>query len=222
MFMKRARVPTQDITRKSEEMQLPSHLHGKREPAPTNNRERLFLAAVRLFTVHGYANTTVDHIVREAGLAKGTFFVHFTTKDAVITEVVRNQVRIAGRAREDVLAAGGSPVEALRAAVMTLGEQAATDRQLTCAVITGNLLSPAPGGFAESVFGGLIAQMVDDVRAAQHAQLLDPQVEAEKIAGTLIASYLGAALHFAIDGSKPLLELLAPLVEASLASFKAC
>lgn len=175
---------------------------------------------MKLFAEHGYADTTVDRVVRDAGVAKGTFFIHFATKDAVITELVRNQVRIARRARDRVLASGGSPVEALRAAVMTLGEQAAADRQLSRAVITANILSPALGGFAESVFGGIIAEMMDDVRAAQRARLLDPKVEAEKIAGTLITSYLGAALHFATaPKSKPLLQLLAPVVEANLAGF---
>jgi AcrR family transcriptional regulator len=185
-----------------------------------DTRARIFVAAVRLFEKHGYADTTVDRVVREAGVAKGTFFIHFATKDAVITELVRNQVHIARRSRDRVLATGGSPVDALRAAVMTLGEQAAADRQLTRAVITANILSPALGGFAESVFGGIIAEMMDDVRAAQRLHLLDPKVEAEKIAGTLITSYFGAALHFATaPKSKPLLQLLAPVVEANLAGF---
>jgi AcrR family transcriptional regulator len=185
-----------------------------------DTRARLFAAAVRLFAAHGYADTTVDRIVREAGVAKGTFFIHFATKDAVITELVRNQVRIARRARDRVLAGGGSPVEALRAATMTLGEQAAADRQLSRAVITANILSPALGGFAESVFGGIIAEMTDDVRAAQRARLLDPKVDPDKIAGTLVTSYLGAALHFATaPRSKPLMQLLAPVVDANLAGF---
>jgi AcrR family transcriptional regulator len=185
-----------------------------------DTRARLFTAAVRLFAAHGYADTTVDRVVREAGVAKGTFFIHFATKDAVITELVRNQVRIARRARDRVLASGGSPVEALRVAVMTLGEQAAADRQISRAVITANILSPALGGFAESVFGGMIVEMIDDVRVAQRARLLNPKVEAEKIAGTLITSYLGALLYFATaPKSKPLLQLLAPVVEANLAGF---
>jgi AcrR family transcriptional regulator len=175
---------------------------------------------VRLFAEHGYADTTVDRVVREAGVAKGTFFIHFATKDAVITELVRNQVRIARRARERAVASGKSPVDALRVAVMTLGEQAAADRQLSRAVITANILSPALGGFAESVFGGMIAEMIEDVRAAQKARLLDPKVEPDKIAGTLITSYLGAALFFATaPKSKPLLQLLAPVVEANLSGF---
>ncbi len=185
-----------------------------------DTRERLFKAAVRLFKAHGYEGTTVDRIVREVGVAKGTFFVHFATKDMVITELVRNQVRVARRARDKVLATGSSPVEALREATMTLGRQAAEDRELTRAVITANILSPALGGFAESVFGGIIAEMMDDVRAAQRAGLLTPGVDPEEIAATLITSYLGAALYFATaPRSKPLLELLAPVVEANLTGF---
>jgi len=185
-----------------------------------DTRARLFASAVRLFAVHGYADTTVERVVRDAGVAKGTFFIHFATKDAVITDLVRIQVHIARRARARVLAAGGSPVEALRAAVMTLGEQAGADRELSRAVITANILNRALGGFAESALGGMIAEMMDDVRAAQRARLLDPKVEAEKIAGTLVTSYLGAALHFATaTHSKPLLQLLAPVVDANLAGF---
>jgi AcrR family transcriptional regulator len=185
-----------------------------------DTRARLFAAAVRLFAAHGYADTTVDRVVREAGVAKGTFFIHFATKDAVITELVRNQVRIARRARDRVLAGGGSRVEAIRAAVMTLGEQAAADRQLSRAVITANILSPALGGFAESVFGAMTEEMIDDVRVAQRAKLLDPKIDAEKIAETLIMLYMGAVLYFATaPRSKPLLQLLGSVVDANLAGF---
>jgi AcrR family transcriptional regulator len=185
-----------------------------------DTRDRLFAAAVRLFAQHGYADTTVERIVREAGVAKGTFFIHFATKDAVVTELVRNQVRVARRARDRTLAAGGSAVDALRVAVMTLGEQAASDRELSRAVITANILNPVLGGYAESVFGGITAEMMDDVRAAQRAGLLSPEGDPETIAGTLITSYFGAVLHFATaPQGRPLLDLMAPVVEANLAGF---
>ncbi len=187
-----------------------------------DTRKRLFAAAVRLFAAHGYADTSVERIVREAGVAKGTFFVHFATKDAVVTELVRNQIRVARRERDRVLARGGSPVEALRAAVMTLGEQAAANKNLSRAVITANMSNPTLGGFAESVFGGITAEMTDDVRAGQRAGLLDPRVGATIIAETLIISYLGAALHFATaPGARPLMDVLAPVIAGNLAGFAA-
>ncbi len=186
-----------------------------------DTRKRLFAAAVRLFEKNGYSGTTVDAIVRAAGVAKGTFFIHFATKDAVVTELVRNQIRAARRARDETLAKGGSPVEALRVAVLSLGAQAAAARELTRAVMTANMLSPALGGFAESVFGGIIAEMKDDVRAAQRAGLFDAKVDPEQIAGTLITLYFGAALYFATaPHSKPLMKLLVPMVDANLAGFR--
>src|SRR5438445_12355701 len=124
-----------------------------------DTRARIFAAAVRLFAEHGYADTTVDRIAREAGVAKGTFFVHFATKDAVVTELVRTQVRLARKMRDRTLARGGTAVDALRATVMSLGEQAAVNRGLSRAVVSANLVNPLLGGFAESVFGGIIAEM---------------------------------------------------------------
>ena len=84
-------------------------------------RARVFEAAVRLFARQGYAATSVEQITREAGVAKGTFFVHFATKDAVVTQLVRDQVRAARRARDRVIAKGGSPIDALRSYVISVG-----------------------------------------------------------------------------------------------------
>ena len=65
------------------------------DPAPPSRqqraletRDRLFLAACDLFVANGYAGTTVDSIASRAGVAKGTFFVHFKTKDAVATQLI--------------------------------------------------------------------------------------------------------------------------------------
>ena len=186
-----------------------------------DTRARIFAAAVRLFAEHGYFDTTVDRIVREAGVAKGTFFVHFATKDALVTELVRNQVRAARRTRDRTLAAGGSAVDAMRATVMALGQQAAADRGLSRCVVSANLANPMLGGYAESVFGGVTAEMMDDVRAAQRAGLLTSDVDAETIAGSLITVYFGATLHFATaPHSRPLLELLEPVLDANLNGFR--
>ena len=107
-----------------------------RQAQADDTRARLFAAAAGLFATQGYHETTVDQIAREAGVAKGTFFVHFTTKDAVITELVGKQVRAARRAREHEQ---GTPVDRLRAAVLALGDQAGVSRGLSRAVLSATL-----------------------------------------------------------------------------------
>lgn len=55
-------------------------------------RGQLVAAALRLFSQQGVAATTVDDIVREAGVAKGTFYLYFKTKPDVMNAVVEDLV----------------------------------------------------------------------------------------------------------------------------------
>ena len=46
----------------------------------TANRARILDAAERLVIENGFAATSVDHVLREAGTSKGAFFHHFDSK----------------------------------------------------------------------------------------------------------------------------------------------
>jgi AcrR family transcriptional regulator len=48
-------------------------------------REDLMNAAQQLFLQHGVGPTTVDQITTSAGVAKGTFYLHFESKEAVLS-----------------------------------------------------------------------------------------------------------------------------------------
>src|ERR1700679_869905 len=50
----------------------------------SNAPQRLALAALDLFAVRGYENTTVIDIAQRAGLTKSTFFRHFQDKREVL------------------------------------------------------------------------------------------------------------------------------------------
>lgn len=53
------------------------------------NRERLLLAAREVFLEHGY-DASVDTIIRQAGVARQTFYNHFQNKESLFAEVVRD------------------------------------------------------------------------------------------------------------------------------------
>jgi AcrR family transcriptional regulator len=52
-------------------------------------RSRLFDAAMAEFRRVGFADAQIDDIVRQAGVARGTFYFHFPTKDHVLVELQR-------------------------------------------------------------------------------------------------------------------------------------
>lgn len=50
-------------------------------------RERIAVAASRLFSEKGYDAVTIDEICEEAGTSRSGFYFHFPTKDAVLSEL---------------------------------------------------------------------------------------------------------------------------------------
>lgn len=179
-----------------------------RQLAADDTRRRLYVAAVALFSDAGYHATTVDAIAKRAGVAKGTFFVHFATKDAVLVDLVRKQTAVARAARTAALAHG--PLAALRATVLALGAEAGRSRELSRAVLAATLENPAVSQDADDLFGLVLADLMTDARAAR------PH-DHETLARGLMGSYLGAAFHFTSSRTGPgLTELLVPLVDALL------
>ena len=194
---------------------------GVRQQRADETRKRLFAVATRLFSDCGYVETTVDAIAKLAGVAKGTFFVHYPTKDAVIAQLVHRQIEVAKQARGRSLAAGGGPIDAMRATILSLGDQAALDRGLSRAVMTANMLSTALGQNAEARFSELVEVLTGDARAAQRARLLRRSVDPETVAIALITAYWGALLYFATSPSpRPLADVLSPALEANLRGFE--
>jgi AcrR family transcriptional regulator len=54
-------------------------------------RDRLFNAAVAEFRRTSVADAQIEDIVRAAGVARGTFYLHFPTKDHVLMELLRRK-----------------------------------------------------------------------------------------------------------------------------------
>ena len=51
-------------------------------------KQELLRIAYRMFISRGYENTSVDEIIEEAGIAKGTFYYYFGTKEQLLEEVI--------------------------------------------------------------------------------------------------------------------------------------
>lgn len=54
----------------------------------TDRKQALVKIAYRLFVTQGYENTSVDDIIAEAAIAKGTYYYHFDSKEAILEDVV--------------------------------------------------------------------------------------------------------------------------------------
>ena len=72
-------------------------------PRPTDlTHQRLIRAALELFSSRGYHDTTTAQIAKKAGVAEGTIYRHFPSKQQLLNELYRAALRWAAKAVEDL------------------------------------------------------------------------------------------------------------------------
>lgn len=86
----------------------------KTATAPESREEVILDAADRLLSRYGYKKMTVDDLAREAGIGKGTVYLHFKSKEEVVLSHVERIVRrLLGR-QKLIIESGDAPAEKLR------------------------------------------------------------------------------------------------------------
>src|SRR6266853_5373850 len=90
------------------------------------NRDRILQSARAVFAESG-AEAQIDDVARHAGVGVGTVYRHFPTKQALVTELIRQTFRLfTGWARE-ALEAGGEPFALIEGLLRRIAETAAGD-----------------------------------------------------------------------------------------------
>lgn len=90
----------------------------------TDKKQRIVLAAIELFAKKGYANTATSEIAKEAGVAEGTIFRHFGTKEnlllAILIPFIKHSLpQVADAIFEEVLAEKPKTIEEFVRALAT-------------------------------------------------------------------------------------------------------
>jgi AcrR family transcriptional regulator len=183
----------------------------RREASAEDTRRKITVAAIELVHEVGWREATVERIAARAGVAKGTFFVHFANKEALVESLVGIQVGAAKRARK--ANASAPPAARLRDTVLTLGRHAGASIELSRAVLVATMQNPDVARAVDELFYGVYEEMIAD------ATELVGKRQAASLANLLMACYLGAALHCTTSPRAGRLEdVLAPLVDATLSA----
>ncbi len=101
---------------------------GRREQNKANNRQAILDAARIVFSEQGYGATTVRDIIRRTGLASGTFYNYFKSKEDVF-EALMDRSALAVRPRlKEVRAHAGSFAEFIEGMVRVYFEFCVADQ----------------------------------------------------------------------------------------------
>ncbi|QDX80539.1 hypothetical protein B9N43_04290 [Denitratisoma sp. DHT3] len=180
---------------------------------------RVYEAALAEFRRVGVDQSRVSDICERAGVAKGTFFFHFPTKDHVLLERQRRiSEAMAARIENELgdVADAKAFLGGLTAIVLE-EHQAVGDlelvRQINLAIVR---LGGSPSlGIHHTAFGtALTAQ----IRHLQQAGILKKGIDAAKLTDTLRLSFFGFLVNpqSSFDTSRPRIALLTSLLAESL------
>lgn len=149
-----------------------------------DTRRRLVEAATELFAREGLHGATSARIARAAGVATGTFYLHFPDKEGLFREIVLAALaQLRGRVRRALEGAGADPRAQVRARTAELVAFAEENRNLI-RVLFGR--RQEAGELAEDVLDALIPGIEESLRArAESGDVpadLQPAVAAQAIA----------------------------------------
>ena len=122
--------------------------------------------AARLFRLRGHAGTNIDDIMLAAGLTRGAFYAHFTSKDDLLAEIVRMGHGLLPKLR------AGPPAAALDA-YLARDDLAANALACTLASLAGDIArAPLPARLA---YANVLHGAIGELATARQRRGLDPE-----------------------------------------------
>src|SRR3954452_21947926 len=88
---------------------------GDRGDRTGDKRERILAAAERIFARHGFFAARVSEIAKDAGVADGTIYLYFKSKDDLLISLFESRMEQVNRTLDGAIASAGSPIDQLRA-----------------------------------------------------------------------------------------------------------
>jgi len=169
--------------------------------AKSGSREKVLVAATELFCERGFAQASMDEILKVAHVTKSNFYYHFPSKEALGMEVLK---RLQEEMKNDVWPRtlqdpSKSPLQRIESFVHCIVENLErTDCRSGCPF--ANLAVELSDGwpkFRETLaafFKETVHQIADCVRDAQHAGEIPAQLDANMTAQLFFTQLEGAVI----------------------------
>lgn len=177
-------------------------------PAPANRRQRhsaerrqrLFRAALDLFTRKGFSATTVEDITNAADLGKGTFFNYFPSKEHILASFGRMQLTKV-QAAADAASLTSLPIrQFLYELALQVTSEPARNPSLIRAVLQANLSSAPVRVVMREIHAGATQLLARIISVGQERGEIRRELNPLVAAQTLRQSLLGAMLIWSLYG----------------------
>ncbi|MFF0197091.1 TetR/AcrR family transcriptional regulator [Streptomyces anulatus] len=189
---------------------------------PAARRDLILKAAVRVFARQGFAATRVDDVAGEAGVAKGSVYLHFDSRDALLAAAFEEYRAHSRAVIQQARTGPGDGLERLARLVRSVLDMVVAEPELARILI--DLWAAGRQG-ADS--GVDIAAVYREYRAVIAELLADAEAEGVCRAGVgaghaavVVGAIEGCLVQWIVDPALPVAELTAPLLDVCVAGLR--
>ncbi|MBJ7328247.1 MAG: TetR/AcrR family transcriptional regulator [Solirubrobacteraceae bacterium] len=205
--------------------QAPSRVPRGRHAPPREVREelqrqRLFDAAMQVFSEQGYADASAEAISRAAGMSKATFYEHFSNKRACMLEIMDASANLAleelVRAARD---AGDDPFERHRAGLHAFLHLLASRPEVARTVLVESVgAGPEALERRDAILEGFAQAMFNEAREGVERRGGGPRFATVEDAFAIVGALVELMSRQLRTGRPERIEDLEPLIERLLLS----
>jgi len=165
-----------------------------REKQKAELHEHIYKVSLQLFRSQGYESTTIETIAAQAGVAKGTFFNYFKSKEYVILEWYRRLMlgALEWVKTQDFDSAGN----AILLPIEEMARRAETEPQLIAAKVSSAIASPLLGNEEKQFDDQLLKYFEKHICGGQHRGEIDPDIDSGLMASTILATISGTGYEW--------------------------
>ncbi len=185
----------------------------------SETRERLLIAAERVFADSGYAKASIARIADEAGVSRATFYVYFESRHEVLVKLAESLVAAAAQAQRETSADPDSPRAVIAEAIDTVLDLYADHGGLVRVIEQQAELDDDIAGLWRQLWSGQIERGAKFIRRLQRSGQSEPGVDPTVAAESMIAVLLHYGLRLGTSSeveregmAKRLAELYARVV----------
>jgi len=168
-----------------------------------DKRQRITAAAVKVFAAKGFYCARVSDVAREAGVADGTIYLYFTSKEDLLKGLYEENMGKIIEGVQEVVAGGESPSIRLTRIFEAYGAFALQQPELA-EVLTVEIRESGKfmNEFAAPLFGEFLKQIVGVVQEGQKSQEFRSDFSARNITRALFGAMDEIALAWVMGGRK--------------------
>lgn len=188
-------------------MKRSSMITKKQHSEDTANK--ILFSGMKLFVARGYHGTSVENITQAAGVTKGAFYWHFSSKEELLTRVIKEfEELFVDRVISAVQKVNGGPAEKLDEYIRYCAAFAYNNRELVVSFTTlsAELLGATPRHEVESDIRRVYKKHQDFlsrlIESGKENNVFKKESDSKLVALVIMAFHDGVLLHWSMNRGK--------------------